>query len=156
MIEAQTFGMACADSVGAMGAGVLLGVFYHILRFITGNARYSTPVRDILFAPIAAVLCFSYCVTYSFAGTVRWYIIFFIIVGLLCYRAAVMKKTFAVENSLRQKVRQSIIIPKKIAFAKTQHIKNILYNKYKTYNSKQKVNKNTSKKGHKVLYNSNL
>ncbi len=154
MIEAQSLGMACADSIGAMGAGILLGVLYHVLRFLSGNSRHSTTIRDLVFAPIAAVFSFSYAVTYSFAGTIRWYIILFILVGILCYRTAVMKKTFVFETYLRRKLKRFFLLLRNYFISKIQHIVCIAKEKHNNRKVLHKNRKKQLQKGCKVLYNS--
>ncbi len=110
MIEAQPFSAVFADCVGALGAGILLAVLYHLLRFFTGNSRIATPIRDILFAPVAALLCYSYAVTYSYAGILRFYILIFIGLGMLMYRQIVLKPLYSKERMVK---RQVVVIVKK-------------------------------------------
>ncbi len=156
MIEAQPITTVMADCVGALGAGILLGFFYHILRFITGDSRVATPIRDILFAPLAAVLCYSYAVTYSFAGLLRFYILFFIAVGLIVYRQVILKPSHMKERALKQQLVALALLTKKYIL----YIGGI-FKKYtivfygKTKNS-HFLQKKQLRKRRKVLYNTDI
>ncbi len=150
MIEVQPFGLFLSDCIGSLGAGVLLGMIYHLLRFLTGHSRLATPIRDILFAPIAALLSYSYAVTYSFAGVLRWYILLFIVVGLLSYRAAVLKKTYKYEKGIKK----TFLLPIRFLSVKVQHIVHLLSLRHKKQKNVKKMLKKQLQRRTKVLYNS--
>ncbi len=150
MTATQTLATVLADCIGSLGAGVLLGISYHMLRFITGDARHSTAVRDILFAPIAALLSYSYAVTYSFVGVLRWYILVFILIGLLSYRSAIMKRTFSYERKLKY----LLLIPLRLLWSKTLYIVVRVVGTYKKRKIVKRKSQKPLQKGLKVVYNS--
>ncbi len=156
MIETQPLHTVFADCMGSLGAGVLLGVVYHILRFVTGNSKKATPIRDIIFAPLAALLCYSYAVTYSFSAVVRWYILLFVGVGLLFYREIILKPMFIKEKALKQQV----VVPLKLIVRGILYIEGAAKTRLKLLQTKidklQKKPKKQLHKQYKMLYNSDI
>ncbi len=156
MIETQTFNTVFADCIGSLGAGILLGVIYHVLRFVTGNSKKATPIRDIFFAPLAALLCYSYAVTYSFSAVLRWYILLFIGLGLLFYRETILKPLFIKEKVLKRQVVVPVGIAKNGILYIVTLTKNKLHLIQKKIENSQKKQKKQLHNKYKMLYNSDI
>ncbi len=97
----HTLSTTLADALSSLGCGVLLGAIYHLLRILIGYSKKSTFVRDIVFAPIAAVVCYSYAMTWGFYGSLRWYMLLSAGFGFLCYRYFVLVPVYPFEIKLR-------------------------------------------------------
>ncbi len=147
MPAVQTPATLFADCIGGLGVGVVLGVFYHVLRIITGYKRPGMFVRDIVFAPFAALFCYSYAVSFSFSGSLRFYMLICAFVGLVLYRYCALTPILHYEKCMRR----FIALPARFAV-------HFLVRKIKIFNQKMQSRKKTSKKllpkQRFVLYNS--
>ena len=73
------------DMLGGLGIGVMLAICFDLLRLFLPHGKTSVFFLDILIFIIAAIWLFSYAVSISHTGILRWYITGSALLGYLSY-----------------------------------------------------------------------
>lgn len=156
MVAAVPFSWQMTDLFCALGLGMALAVLYDMLRLFLPGTKLIVFFCDFFICVFSAIAVFSYAVSLSKSGVLRWYILLGTVLGYIGYMGVLAPFTgkfrkilhFVVSLPFRLCWRY-ICRPAGRFFKKRVQVLHI-----KKKNRMQRRKKQLQKKG-KVLYNSN-
>lgn len=144
-----------ADTLGGMAIGLMLALMYDLMRVFLPSLKAVVFFCDLFIFAFAAVLLFSYSVSFSRTGILRWYII----LGALCGYLSYIKIISAFTRKIREAIHFVVIFPfrflyhnilKRISKTLVKFVKKPQKRKRFLFKSSKKQLQNNSK----LLYNS--
>ncbi|MDO5602828.1 MAG: spore cortex biosynthesis protein YabQ [Oscillospiraceae bacterium] len=156
MVAAVPFIWQMTDSFCALGLGMVLAVLYDILRLFLPATKPVVFFCDFFICVFSAAVVFSYAVSLSKSGVLRWYIVLGTALGYIGYLAVLAPFT----GKLRRMLHFVVSLPFRLFWRYICHPAGAFIKKQgKAFQAKKKNRmkrrkKQLQKKG-KVLYNSN-
>ncbi len=88
IFEVQSYRLIFEDAVYSLGAGFATAVFYQLISVFLYKGKIAVFIRDILASVFFSVAVFSYSVSFANYPILRWYNIFFALLGRLMFTPA--------------------------------------------------------------------
>ncbi len=81
IFEPQSYSLIFQDAVYSMAVGFVTGFVYQLLGVFLYKGRAKQFVRDIIAGLVFTVLIFSYSISFANYPILRWYMVFFALLG---------------------------------------------------------------------------
>lgn len=148
-------GFRALDIFASAGVGVLLALFYDLLRFFAGRGKLRIFVCDILIFCLAAVALLSYSLSFSYTGQLRWYMTAGTAAGALAYQTVIAPCTARVFGAIRFVLKLPFLLIFRFLLCPLGDLGKTLSKKLqKMWSSALKNRPKPLRKKQKVLYNS--
>lgn len=149
MVAQVPFTWQLADTLGGMAIGLMLAVMYDLLRVFLPPLKPIIFLCDFFTFAFAAVWVFSYSVSFSRSGILRWYII----LGALCGYLSYIKIISSFTKKIRKAIHFVVLFP--FHFFNRKILKPIKDKIGKTVKKQQKTKRFLVKSSKKQLQNNN-
>lgn len=144
------------DAFYCLGLGMLLGVFYTLLRALFGGRRAGQFLCDGAVFAAGYLLLFSYNATYAYTGVVRWYMALPLVVGCVLFTAVFGVRVQRVADRLRALLRVPFkLLRVRVLAPLLLRAKHYFAATVKKRQKKPRKNAKSLSKPAKMLYNSN-
>ena len=149
MVAQVPFIWQLADTLGGVAIGLMLAVIYDLLRIFLPPLKPVIFLCDFFTFVFAAIWIFSYSVSFSRSGILRWYIVF----GALCGYLSYIKIISAYTKKIRKAIHFVVLFP--FRFFKRKILTLIKVKIGKTVKKQQKTKRFLVKSSKKQLQNNN-
>ena len=88
IFEVQSYWLIFQDAVYSLGVGFATGVFYQLISVFLYKGKIAVFIRDVVAAVFFTVAVFSYSISFANYRILRWYNIFFALIGWIMFTPA--------------------------------------------------------------------
>ena len=84
----QSYLLIFQDAVYSLGVGFATGVFYQLISVFLYKGKIAVFIRDVVAAVFFTVAVFSYSISFANYRILRWYNVFFALIGRIMFTPA--------------------------------------------------------------------